>query len=242
MWVKVQPSFTATSVTVMLVCVAILHLRWTVPRSAPFIVVLVLLTKVRLGYTVTTVTDATHPPLLIKCETFEQEGSFRGSPVKTLPYGALELFEKNRKEFDKKCAPLALDEIDDLKEFLENANLVMQGDEDYVARACESYPIEKYEAPKDLQSLVSWGADRAKLVLWRERKTKRLNAGILCTDIMEAIRVLILFRFAAKALKTAECVVCGKTFERQRGDRRKTCSSKCRTRKSRSGKQPSQSH
>jgi len=195
------------------------------------------------------VTGASHPPLLIKCSEPEREGSFGGIPVKTLPYGALELFEKNRKEFQKKCAPLALDKIDDFKEFLDNANLVLQGDEDYAERACESYPIERYRAPnprgdsaKDLPNLVSMGANRAKLVLWRERKTKRLNAGIFCTDIMEAIRVLILFRFAAKALKMAECVVCGKTFERQRGDRRKTCSPRCRTRKSRSGKQPNQSH
>jgi hypothetical protein len=187
--------------------------------------------------------------LLIKCSEPEREGSFRGIPVKTLPYGALELFEKNPKEFLKKCAPVALDKIDDLEEFLDNANLVLQGHEDYAERACKSYPIERYRAPdprgdspKDLQHLVSLGADHAKLVLWRERKTKRLNAGIFCADIMEAVRVLILFRFAAKALKMAECVVCGKTFERQRGDRRKTCSPQCRTRKSRAERQPNQSH
>ena len=124
-----------------------------------------------------------------------------------------------------------------------------QGHEDYAERACKSYPIERYRAPnprgdsaKDLQNLVSLGADHAKIVLWRERKTLRLNSGIYCRDIMDAIRVLILFRFAAKALKLAECVVCGKTIERQRGDLRKTCSPRCRTRKSRSGKQPNQSH
>jgi hypothetical protein len=134
-------------------------------------------------------------------------------------------------------------------EFLDNANLVLQGDEDYAERACESYPIKSYRlrnprgnSAKELQELVILGADHAKLVLWRERKSNRLNAGIFCDGIMEAIRVLILFRFAAKALKMAECVVCGKPIERQRGDLRETCSSRCRTRKSRLGRQHHQPH
>jgi len=196
------------------------------------------------------VTKTRYLPLLIPCPQTEREGTVAvwqgdkfegGKPVKTLHYRALDLFGKDAGAFQKKYGPLTPDERQRLRNFLKFADAVRQGGKSKLTHAAEKYLYlygqEATEAVQDplayLQDHVNRTA-KAPVVLWQERKSKELAAGIFCEDILIGTAVLVLFRIAsAQAGETGECVVCKKVFVREHGDRRKTCSDKCRKQKSR---------
>lgn len=74
----------------------------------------------------------------------------------------------------------------------------------------------------------------ALIVLWQERSSGNLSAGIYCdVGMLDAVYVLMLFRIIGQKGIAGNCSVCGNVLERIRGDRRRTCSGKCRKRASR---------
>ena len=77
-------------------------------------------------------------------------------------------------------------------------------------------------------------APTVKLVLWQERNKPTTSAGILCARTLDAFCVLALFRIENGSESViGNCCICGKEFRRRRGERRQTCSGKCRKQKSR---------
>jgi hypothetical protein len=181
------------------------------------------------------VTETKYLPLLIPCREAEREGSIEGKSVKTLPYRALDLFVKDVGAFEKNYGALASDEIERLAKFLKFAEATRAGSGSRLIEAAKNYlhPSELNQATRNplayLQDRVNRIASEAALVLWQERKSKELSAGIFCKDVSIATAVLVLFRIAAaQAGETGECLVCKKVFVRERGNRRRTCSDKCR--------------
>jgi hypothetical protein len=180
------------------------------------------------------VTETRYLPLLIPCQETEREGTVEGKPVKTLPYRALDLFVKDAKAFEGKYGALAIEEIERLEIFLKIADAVREGSRSKLHSAMAYlFPEERDKVTRNplayLQDRVNGMRRKAALVLWQERKSKELSAGIFCADISIATAVLVLFRIAsAQAGETGECLVCKKVFVRERGYRRKTCSDRCR--------------
>jgi hypothetical protein len=84
---------------------------------------------------------------------------------------------------------------------------------------------------KELEDRAGGGS----VVLWRERNTNDLRAGILCdAGMLDAVYVLMLMRIGVgQKGGIAHCIVCGDVLERTRGKRRRTCSDKCRKQASR---------
>jgi hypothetical protein len=184
------------------------------------------------------VTETRYLPLLILCSENEREGTVEGEPVKTLPYRALDLFDTNGEAFERKYGPLEVDEIEWLRELLSVlrfADAVQAGSRPrmFDSNGVNLYPDLPTQGKKNplayLQNQVNEKAREAALVLWQERKNKELSAGIFCKDIGIAAALLLLFRIAsAQAGETGECLICKKLFVRERGNRRRTCSDKCR--------------
>lgn len=81
-------------------------------------------------------------------------------------------------------------------------------------------------------------ASSAKLVLWQDQKKEATAVGMLCGSTLEALCVLALFHIEERSESViGKCRICGKEFPRRRGERRQTCSGRCRKQKSRSNKE-----
>lgn len=187
-------------------------------------------------------------PLLIPCSPNELEGNVGETLVRTLPYRALELFEKDPRAFEKLYGVLSPEKIKRLGNLLKFAEASLHDAGPNVAEAAEKclFPIERAAAVKDpaayVQKRINPIAGKAHPVLWRGRKSNQLSPGLLCQDISVATAVLLLFRLTSStAGATGECVICGKVFVRERGSRRKTCSDRCRMRLSRKNRRTAKS-
>ena len=85
-----------------------------------------------------------------------------------------------------------------------------------------------------LQKYLGAEVKDATLVLWQPNNKDNLAVGVLCESEQEALYALAVFEIGfGSATSAAFCVVCGNMLKRQRGDRRTTCSDKCRKEKSR---------
>jgi len=184
-------------------------------------------------------------PILIESTELKPDGTVNGQPVRAVPYGVVDLLIKNPSAFHKKYGgEVRADEQTRLRQFLQLINAV-RGEKKTKLRNV-ALSIANLEDDEDLWdkiqadplAFVQKGMnDRtggASIVVWRER-TGHLSAGMFCDGgMLDAVYVLTLFRIGV-GLKggTGSCVICGKTVERIRGDRRKTCSDKCRKQASR---------
>lgn len=85
-----------------------------------------------------------------------------------------------------------------------------------------------------VQKYLGAEAKDATLVLWQPNKKDNLAVGVLCESEQEALYTLAVFEIGfGSAIRAAFCTVCGNMLRRRRGDRRTTCSDKCRKKKSR---------
>ena len=180
-------------------------------------------------------TETKYLPLLIPCSGDEGEGTMLGKPVRTIPYRALDLFLSNGRAFEEKYGALDPKKAARLRNFLKFTDAVRISSRSRLAVSAKLYLFESEvaNATRDpsayLQNRLNPIASKAAPVLWQERKSQELSAGIFCKDISIATAVLTLFRIAsAQAGETGECVVCKKLFVRERGYRRRTCSDRCR--------------
>jgi hypothetical protein len=167
--------------------------------------------------------------------------------VQVLPGDVLALFRKKSEEFQVRYGEtVTYQETRLLRGFLQLMDAVKNCKHsklDAVAHSLSLMPLllpstdkaeelwERIKAdPLDFLRLqVSRRASDAQLVLWRARVKDGLMPGILCSGIAEALRVLVLFTIGGGKVKGAgSCVICGKVFVSQRGDRKKTCSDRCR--------------
>ncbi len=91
-----------------------------------------------------------------------------------------------------------------------------------------------------VQEYLTRDVGSVSLVLWQIRTSGILNVGVNCDGgLLDALYVLMLFRIGVSAsIGIGSCVICGTTFERERGDRKKTCSAKCRKQASRLKNKP----
>lgn len=189
-------------------------------------------------------------PILIPCYQPEADGTLlEGDPVRTVPYKAIDLLIEDDGAFQDKYGGAAdevaqkslrgfFELIDAVRErkarklrdvALELARITGKKDPELLVDEIESEPVSYVH--KQMNGELE-GAD---FVLWRSGSGPVLNAGIFCDGgMLHALYVLMAFRIGI-GLKgaTDSCVICGTTIERIRGDRRKTCSDKCRKRASR---------
>jgi hypothetical protein len=205
---------------------------------------------------VTIVTGTKFLAVLLTCETGRADGfvldqtpNGNEGPVKNFPHNALvELLERYGR-FQRKYGSIALVEQQSIKGLLLLSEAVRAKKHQMISDL--AHPLARLFSPtEDLQAELWEGikhqplrflerklgerVSRAKLVVWRQRNGSRLAAGIHCKDALEALYVLTVFRVGVGvAGTTGECVICGKVFVRERGNRRETCSDKCRKKKSR---------
>lgn len=196
-------------------------------------------------------TIVTAPPLpaLISCAKEEADGSVIGTDVKVVSGDWLELVMESYRAFEKKRPGIPEVERKRLRYFVQllDAAQCMKPEK---LRACArsiasldpiantQWSPEQIEANPIgfLQQRVTQRSRTTSLVMWRERKSGTLSAGLLCKGgMLEALYVLLLIYIASgRTSKTGECVACGRILARERGHRRKTCSDACRKRASRS--------
>jgi hypothetical protein len=86
-----------------------------------------------------------------------------------------------------------------------------------------------------LREEASRRVGEARLVLWEEHRTGQTKLGILCENgILGALYVLLMQYLATRTVTTSgKCIVCGTVMVGVRGNRRKTCSDRCRKQASR---------
>jgi hypothetical protein len=190
------------------------------------------------------VTRAEYLPLLLACPLSEYEGTADKTPVKVLPYRALDTFLEDRSSFAKKYGALDPALADRLWRILRFTDAVRIGRKTMLIEAAEAYldAAEVERASKEpaayLQDRVNRIAAKAELVLWEERRSGELSVGILCPDIAIATAVLVMFRVgSAQPGEKGQCLICKKLFIRKSGHRRRTCSDGCRMTLSRRGRQ-----
>jgi hypothetical protein len=187
-------------------------------------------------------------PILIPCGEPDREGTVNGRPVKVVPYDVVDLLIKNRSKFHTKHG--YTHEAKQLRGFWQIMDAVRGGKTQKLRDvACGLAELEEKAELKDSiledpalfvqKGLSEWAAG-ASLVLWRARSRAALNAGIFCKGgMLDALAVLMLFRIGVGGSGGAgSCVICGTSFERERGDRKRTCSDKCRKRASRMKSRP----
>jgi hypothetical protein len=188
-------------------------------------------------------------PVLIPCHESEADGTQNGDPVRLVPYEAIDLLIENDGAFDRKyggdvnqdaqkqlrCLFEIIDAVRGGKaQKLKNVALELAGitgkkDPELLLDKIQSDPISYF------YKLINNGVGGAEFVLWRSGSRSVLNAGIFCDGgMLHALYVLMAFRIGI-GLKggSGSCVICDKTIDRLRGDRRKTCSAKCRKQASR---------
>jgi predicted nucleic acid-binding Zn ribbon protein len=119
-------------------------------------------------------------------------------------------------------------------------------------RLSEGPAVPKVEVPEQVPEMVvmeriqadpmrflrdetSRRAGVARLVLWEEHRTGQTKQGVLCENgILGALHVLLMQYLATRTVTSSgKCVVCGTAIVKSRGNRRKTCSDKCRKQASR---------
>jgi hypothetical protein len=211
---------------------------------AAIMVVLQLLQQVGTYDTVTSVTPK-FLPVFIECDESERDGTVNGTSVRVVSYNVVDLLIEKPAAFNRKHGgDVRADEQARLRGFLELIDAV-RGEKNTKLRDVAHYFASLADDP-DLwdkiqadpvafvQKEINDRTGGASIVVWRER-TGRLSAGIFCDGgMLDAVYVLSLFRIGIGPKGgTGSCVICGKTVERTRGDRRKTCSDKCRKRASR---------
>lgn len=132
--------------------------------------------------------------------------------------------------------PRKLDDVARSMAHLRWPNLALERRQLYEKIVGESLDAAaSFQAPIHfLRIQVSHRARSAQLVLWLEREKKWPSPGLLCSNILEALFTLVLFSIGSEQVvsrKTAHCI-CGAVLVRatKGGDRRKTCSEKCRKR------------
>lgn len=184
-------------------------------------------------------------PILIPCPESERDGTVNDQPVRVVPYDVVDLLIEDLPAFHKKYSDIPSAEAKWLRGFWRILDAVYGGKKQKLknvsfglAQLADSEPLSDYILKDPLhfvQERLSQRAGAASLVLWRVRSRALLNAGIFCEGgMLDALCALMLFRIGVgNSGGTGSCVICGAAFERARGDRRKTCSDKCRKRASR---------
>jgi hypothetical protein len=189
------------------------------------------------------------PPILIPAPAgAKPDGFVDNRPVTLVSYDERDLLIQNRSAFDRKHGGDVLQaEQKRLRGFL-NVVDAFRGEKRQKLRdvaqqlaSLERRPALLGEIEKDPMSYVQKElndrAAGASLALWQQRSSGNLSVGIFCdAGLTDALGVLILLHIGlGRAGRTGSCIVCGDVFERTRGDRRKTCSDRCRKRASRKG-------
>ena len=184
-------------------------------------------------------------PVLIPCSEPARDGTVNGKPVRVVPYGVVDLLIEDRSTFHKKHGDLPEVEEKWLRGFWHIVDALRGGRKQKLkdvalglAQLAQAPNLSGYILKDPLhfvEERLSQRAGAASLVLWRARSKTVLNAGIFCEGgMLDAMCALMLFRIGVgDSGGTGSCVICGTIFERKRGDRRRTCSDKCRKRASR---------
>jgi len=192
--------------------------------------------------TVTTVTPK-FLPVLIRCDEPKPDGTVNGNPVRVVPYKAIDLLIEKDGAFQRKYGG----EVSDVEKWLRGYWEIIDAVRGSKGRKLRDVALglavlaRKRYLEDEIQSdpllyvskQINREVDDAEFVLWRHRSD--LSAGIFCDGGMpHALYVLMAFRIGM-GLKggTGSCVICETPIDRARGDRRKTCSDKCRMRASR---------
>jgi hypothetical protein len=171
--------------------------------------------------------------------------------VWVLTYAVLDQALKKHAAFPKRLGELSDDERRLLRGFSQLIDAVRGNKHQKLSDVARSLSEMRLPPPSLLEPMQLWEtikADpldfvraqlsnkvrRTSIILWRERAAQDLVAGIFCEGILDALCVLLLLRIGSGWCgKTGECVICRRLIWRERGDRRKTCSGKCRKRLSR---------
>jgi hypothetical protein len=184
-------------------------------------------------------------PILIPSDESEADGTVNGTPARVVSYDIVDLLIENPAAFHRKYGGDIQEEQKRLRGFLQIVDAVRgakrQKLEDVALQLARltGKPVLWDEIQSDplfyVSNQINGEVDDAKVVLWQGRSSSNLSAGIFCEGgMLHALYILTAFRIGI-GLKggTGSCVICGKTFERTRGDRRKTCSDRCRKQASR---------
>jgi hypothetical protein len=204
-------------------------------------------------YRDTNVTTAEALPMLLPCALGQHSGLVTLSPgfggtrgVRVVPYNAFDLFQMDSQKFQEKYGSVPAREEKRLRGVIHVAEAVerrIQPDStqclslvtgsDRVMRALQFKTI--LENPTRFLAKELTRRAAATLVAWRKGYGRPVP-GLLCPNAASALYTLALFHFAfGDVPQFGLCVICGKSFKRLRGERKQTCSAKCRKEKSRRG-------
>jgi hypothetical protein len=191
------------------------------------------------------VTPTKFLPVLIPCDEPNADGTVNGAPARVVSYDIVDLLIKNPAAFHRKYGGDIQEAQKQLRGFLQIVDAVRGAKrkklEDVALRLARltGKPVLWDEIQSDplfyVSNQINGEVDDAKVVLWKGRSTSNVSAGIFCEGgRLHALYVLMAFRIGL-GLKggTGSCVICGKTVGRLRGDRRRTCSDRCRKQASR---------
>jgi predicted nucleic acid-binding Zn ribbon protein len=207
-------------------------------------------------YRDTNVTRTETLPVLLSCALGQHDGLVTLSPgfggtrgVSVVPYSAFDLFQKDSRKFQEKYGSVPAAEDKRLRALIHVAQSVVRGTppdtaqcRSLVTASSQLLQLVQFKSIRDnparfLAKEMTWRA-AATLVAWRRGKGRPVP-GFLCPNAVSGLYALALFHIAFGAvLNFGLCVICGKSFKRLRGERKQTCSEKCRTEKSRRGRTP----
>lgn len=174
-------------------------------------------------------------------------GGARG--VRVVPYSAFELFQKDSRKFQEKYGSVPVKEDKRLRALIHVAQSAERGTPPD-ATQCQSLVTASSRLLRAIQftgirenpsRFIAKELSRragATLVAWRKGNS-RPAPGLLCRNAASALYSLALFHIAFGDVPNfGLCAICGESFKRLRGDRRQTCSERCRKEKSRRGRTP----
>ncbi len=162
--------------------------------------------------------------------------------VRVLDKKALRLFVSDWRAFGKEYGHISRREELRLRGLLQLAEAIRNQDESAGRWASESLAsdpepqlrklkqrILRQQPGVELARVLAEGLRGVQLVLWWKEEGRDLVAlpGLRCPDVLSALYTLALVRILG-GTGFGTCVMCGKAFVRQRGERKKTCSDKCR--------------
>lgn len=169
------------------------------------------------------------------------DGIMNDTPLTIVSPNLVELILQDSTQFEKKCAGVSVANRRTLGGFIQLWDAVRGNSPWKQRRVVESLalldpslgePDEILADPMGFlqEELTSRAEKAAAPVLWQTRRGE-WRAGLFCRHgMLDALNVLMLMYIGSsgKTSATSECVMCGASFPRQRSDRRKTCSDRCR--------------
>lgn len=166
-------------------------------------------------------TELSNLPMLVKCDKSKANGVCGNDYVRVISHDALL-------------------KVEELTEYVESFAAAAAGDREEMESAFDRYPCklddsqEKCTTLRELDHTLNFGANEAKVVIWRGKETNFRRLGLLCNTRRTVEALLILLHYSSIKLKLRrECIVCGEMMESQRPNRKKTCTDACRKQLSR---------